>query len=36
MCKERQNIWGVNADDIGILKLIETINNLQYLVGYLD
>ena len=29
-------IWGVNADNIFISKLIDTKNNSKYLIGYLD
>ena len=34
--KKPIKIWGVNADNIVISKLIKTKSNSKYLIGYLD
>ena len=34
--KKPIKIWDVDVDNIDISKLVETKNNSQYLIGYLD
>ena len=34
--KKQMKFWDIDVNSIVILKLIETKNNLKYLVGYLD
>ena len=34
--KKTLKIWNVDVDNIAILKLIETKNNFNYFIGYLN